>query len=432
MAGTLLLAALPCACAQAVPSFDAIRYTLDLTPDIPAKSVAGVESIELRSLETGLKQLRFSPNALVIDSASVNGKPVSVSSTKEFTGFDLVSPLASGQSATLRIVFHGVPASGVVFTADTVYTSYDACAWMICRENTPGDKAFFALDLHLAPGMQSLAVGRLTSTSKAAAGTVAHWRTEIPYSAYLYDFAAGKLTIASVKEGRDTLTYAGTDAPQPELLTAFAETPAMVRFLSDKAGVPLPGHAYAQLLVPGKEAQETATYSILGKDYLDPANDWAMIHELAHQWWGNLITCATWQDFWLNEGITVFMTAAWKEQRYGRPAYDAELANARKGVERLKAKGLDTTPLAYGGEYPNIGVRRAIQYGKGALFMDYLRTRLGEDVFWAGLKSYTQQHAGGTVTSIDFERSMEKSSGKDLSGEFAEWVFGPAASVTAK
>lgn len=56
----------------------------------------------------------------------------------------------------------------------------------------------------------------------------------------------------------------------------------------------------------------------------DPTDDWVIVHELAHQWWGNLISCATWQDFWLNEGITTFMTAAWKEHRFGRAAYDAE------------------------------------------------------------------------------------------------------------
>jgi aminopeptidase N len=130
-----------------------------------------------------------------------------------------------------------------------------------------------------------------------------------------------------------------------------------------------------------------------------------------------------WKDFWLNEGIATYMTAAWKQHQYGQSGYEAEMNVARTRYEEIKAKGLDK-PLAYGGEYSSFGARRVIQYSKGALFMDHLRTLLGDEAFWAGLRSYTREHAGGTVTSIDLERSMEKASGRDLSEVFAEWVFG--------
>src|SRR6202035_5746321 len=125
--------------------------------------------------------------------------------------------------------------------------------------------------------------------------------------------------------------------------------------------------------------------SIIGKDYLDPKIDWVIVHELSHQWWGNLITCATWKDFWLNEAITSFMVAAWREKRYGRAVYDADLNANRKGLAGLREKGMRDYPLAYGGVYPSVRQRRAIQYSKGALFMDHLRSVLGEDAFWAGL-----------------------------------------------
>src|SRR3546814_3863365 len=134
----------------------------------------------------------------------------------------------------------------------------------------------------------------------------------------------------------------------------------------------------------------------------DPSQDWAIVHELAHQWWGNLITCATLKDFWLNEGITTFMTAAWKEHRYGSAAYEAELDIARKRLDRARAEGFDK-PLAWEGHYPSLGVRRAVQYSKGALFMDRLRATIGDAAFWAGLRQYTPSHAAGTVTRLDLE-----------------------------
>ena len=79
-----------------------------------------------------------------------------------------------------------------------------------------------------------------------------------------------------------------------------------------------------------------------------PEEDWAIAHELAHQWWGNLVTCADWTHFWLNEGITTFMVAAWKEHRWGRPAYDRELAILQRRADEATAAGLDV-PLTYSG-----------------------------------------------------------------------------------
>lgn len=201
----------------------------------------------------------------------------------------------------------------------------------------------------------------------------------------------------------------------------------MAAFLADKAGVALPVPEYSQLLVEGDEVQEAATYSVLGvaalpRDAGDPAGDWAIVHELAHQWWGNLVTCTTLQDFWLNEGIATFMTAAWKEARYGRAAYEAELAIARSRLDHAQTRAFDR-PLAWNGRYPDLRTRRAIQYSKGALFMAQMRTTLGDAAFWSGLRHYTRAHAGGTVTSIDLQRAMEASSGRDLDSLFAEWVF---------
>jgi aminopeptidase N len=73
---------------------------------------------------------------------------------------------------------------------------------------------------------------------------------------------------------------------------------------------------------------------------------------------------------------------------------------------------------------PEHRTRRAVQYSKGALFMDHLRTMIGEEAFWAGLKAFTRRHAGGSVTSIDLQRAMEQAAGRDLSAVFKEWVFG--------
>lgn len=143
---------------------------------------------------------------------------------------------------------------------------------------------------------------------------------------------------------------------------------------------------------------------------------------MAHQWWGNLLTCKTWSHFWLNEGVTVFMTAAYKQQRWGQAAYDREMELAKKHYQKAIDAKMDM-PLSFAGEYPGIGVRRAIQYSKAALFLDALRTELGEKVFWQGLKDYTVGHQLSSVESRDFQLAMEKAAGTDLSVIFNKWVY---------
>src|SRR5690606_2091378 len=120
-------------------------------------------------------------------------------------------------------------------------------------------------------------------------------------------------------------------------------------------------------------------------------------HELAHQWWGNSLTGDSWANLWLGEGLTVFMVAAYKERRWGRAAYDQELALAQARWAAAKAQGFDV-PLSYAGQYPSLRLRRGIEYSKGAVFFDLLRRRLGDDAFWRGLRRYSRSNAGGVVT----------------------------------
>lgn len=429
-AAALLSAPCPAFAQETVGAgFDVLRYTLAITPDIATGTVAGREDIRLRATADGVARVTFSANELAIDQATVDGVDLRHALAGDALTFELPKPLRKGRVVTLRIAYHGLPRRGLTKADGGLYTSYFACDWMICPQTAFGDKAEVSLDLSVPAGLQTLSVGRHVSATRAGNGREVHrWRSPRAYSPYLYGFAVGHFTVVREGAGRSTLTYASAVADADELRRRFADTRDMVAFLSAKAGLPLPVSDYTQLLVTGGEAQEAATYSVLGTKAApatpgDAGADWAIVHELAHQWWGNLVTCDTLQHFWLNEGITTFMTAAWKEHRYGRAAYDAELDVARTRLERARRDGYDK-PLAWSGTYPSLGLRRAVQYSKGALFMAHLRDLLGERAFWAGLRGYTRAHAGGTVTSRGLQRAMEAASGRRLDAEFAQWVFG--------
>ena len=406
---------------------DVVRYHVHLRPYFLGRSVSGETEITVRARAGGLRELVFSGNALTIDAASVAGQPIRPELRGGSWVFPLPKPLARGRSVVLKAAYHGAPRRGVSFQPRSMHTSYFACDWMLCLQDSPGDKAAFSLSLQLPAGMTSVGPGEVAVRALPSGERLHAWREPRPYSPYLFGFAAGEFAEASSRGRRVELRFLSDAAAAAELRPLFSPTGDMLRWFEDKAGAPFPHARYTQLLVAGGAAQEAAGWSLIGRRMLDPIldapeEDWVIAHELAHQWWGNLVTCERWSEFWLNEGVTTFMVAAWKEHRWGRAAYDREMDIARRGRARAAEAGFDK-PLSWAGDYPNLGVRRAVQYSKGALFMDALRTELGEAVFWAGLKRFTRAHAGGTVTSRDLQRAFETESGRSLQPLFDSWVY---------
>jgi len=147
-----------------------------------------------------------------------------------------------------------------------------------------------------------------------------------------------------------------------------------------------------------------------------------MAHELAHQWWGVLVGIRSWSDFWLNEGMATFMADAYLEHHNGRAAYDQEIALTKQRMEKLRAQGKDR-PLHWEAWKDATDALGRVPYVKGALFLDRLRTELGEDKFWRGIALYTSRNAQHLVDSEDFERAMEEAAGRDLKTRFNEAVY---------
>lgn len=420
----------PTAAAKPSPGagMDVLDYSVRLRPYLAGRAVSGETAVTFRSTQEPLREIAFSANALSMDKATIDGRPVRAELRDGAWVFQLPRPLRPGQRAVLKANHHGAPRRGVAFGPQSVHASYWACDWMLCAQDRPGDKASFSLALELPPGMISVGPGRkLAERALPSGGRLHLWREARPYSAYLFGFSAGDFAQASNQAGRVELVYLSDAASAPELPALFSPTAAMLRWFEGKAGVAFPHGRYTQVLTAGSAAQELVSHALIGRTFLHPIlqtpqEDWVIAHELAHQWWGNLVTCESWSEFWLNEGVTTFMVAAWKEHRWGRPAYDREMALARAARKRAADAGFDK-PLSWSGDYPSLGVRRAVQYSKGALFMDALRTEMGERTFWAGLKRFTRTHAGGVVNSRDLQRAMEAEAGRSLQPLFDAWVY---------
>lgn len=407
---------------------DIIRYATRARVDVRSRSVEGKTTITYALPENAPSVLYLPRHGLEIGAVSSLGGSVNFQIEPEQVVIDLPRPAGNGGQAAIELTYRGKPTRGLVFGDALVYTDFFTCHWMPCLES-PGDRAAFRLELVVPAAYRVVAGGQHLGSTPVGAGQVEHvYLDERPHATYLFGFAAGKLEEAARREGDVALAILGS-APSATLARHFDATAAMLRFFESKAGLPLPGGRYTTVLVPGSQAQEKSSFSLIGSDELDPVlslkapgEDRVFAHELAHQWWGNLITCKDFQHFWLNEGITTFMVAAYEEHRRGSAAYARELASIDGRYRVAADQGFDPK-LAFRGEYPTLQLRRAITYSKAALFLDRLRREVGDEAFWRGLKTYTQRRAGQSVESRDFQQDFEAGTGRQLAALFDAWVY---------
>ncbi len=410
---------------------DILDFHVSLTPDLQTGVVYGVQKIMIRLPKNHPETLSFTSGVITVTEVSINGHRVDTQLVDGQLVLPLVSTKKPKELIEITAKYSSKPVRGYTADKSTLYTEYFSCDWMICQQENFGDKATVTLELNLPKKMESIGPGKLLGSKWLPNGLhQSTWRSELAYSPYLYAFAFGDFVTVKQKSGSVSLKYMSTVVDEDALLHLFAPTADMLSFFEEKAGTPFPHEEYTQLYVEGRSAQEAVSHSVIGEASLeliltDPKEDWVIAHELAHQWWGNGVTCTDISEFWLNEGITTFMVAAWKEHRWGYAAYERELQFAKKRYQRAIDAGMDV-PLAYDGKYPSLGIRRNIQYSKGAIFMDILRSELGDEAFWAGLRNYTIKNMGKTVSSPDLQSEFERESKMDLSSLFDEWVYGKA------
>jgi len=270
--------------------------------------------------------------------------------------------------------------------------------------------------------MRPVAAGQLAKEWQDAEGKhFVYEQTELVQT-YLFSFGVARIGTASEKN----FSIHASDLRLQQVV--LAKTKDVYAFLREKADVdPLDAH-YTQAFLPtlGRGfGQEAAGMALMSEEYLPDLTDrddvQLMAHELAHQWWGVLVGIRSWSDFWLNEGFAEFMADAYIEKHQGRAAYERQIAELKERMEKLREEGKDR-PLHWEEWKDAHEALGEIPYVKGALFLDRLRTELGEGRFWKGIGLYTSKNARKLVDSGDFQRPMEEASGRDLHELFDEAV----------
>jgi aminopeptidase N len=409
--------------------FDVLHYDAQVEPNIANKTVTGKVLISLISRVDDLTRIEFDCGELAIDAVREKGQARKFERSGRLLEVSLPHPAKANEKREIEIEYHGAPRRGIRFfpEREQVYTVFSTSQWLVCVD-APDDRATLRLNLIVKEGFETVANGKLSSRHSLTGNRIAfEWRQSKPVPTYTFGFAVGRFYSLSEKRGRVQLRYLATQFSAKELHRVFRDTADMIRFFESRAGVRYADSTYTQVLAPGGIDQEMSGFTVMHEGYgrkvlANERDVWLGAHELAHQWWGNMVTCRDWNHFWLNEGFATFMAAAYKEHRFGRDEYLREIEANRLSYQKVRDAGKDRSLVFPDWSNPT-AEDRTLVYDKGAYVLYLLREELGEVQFWAGLRQYTRAYFGKSVTTPDFQKAMEHARGKDLTDFFAKWVY---------
>ena len=373
---------------------------------------------------------------LHISSATSHGRPLRFRQDGESVCFQLPQPTAAGSELTLALTWQADPrAKGLHFLTDQAWAVQATAAWLPTRLDLE-QRATLKLTLNSKSGLELE-----TSRSHGAfvedrgSGSIRHtYEVTVPISPIRYGFAIGHFNRADYYAPGISLSAIGPLAS--DLWGVLGPTSSMYQILRDLTGVaPLHGR-YTQVFVHGEAAGAALGMAVISDKVLrelhdDPNADSSVARELARQWFGVLVPCADQADLWLDEGFATFMVAVIKERRWGRTAYERELADWRVHSQQLRGHNVPVS-LARPSEprmtaLVETRLRSPDVFSiRGALVLNKLRRELGERTFWDGIRRYVAEQAGKPTRTADLQSALSKVSGSDLQMFFERWVYAPA------
>jgi aminopeptidase N len=427
--------------------YDLQHSKIALRFDVDQKKVIGDVTHTLAILRDGTSKVAFDSIGLTIQSVTVNKSPAKFESTPSKLIVPLPAAAHAGEKFDVNIRYEGKPSKGLYFILpDKEYPNRPKQVWSqgesedtryyLPTYDYPNDRLTTETILTVPASWITVANGKLINVSKAANDTKTWtWRESLPSSTYLITVVAGEFDEAKQSWQGLPVTYYAPKGRGDRLLPNYERTPAMIDVFSKKLGVDYPWEKYAQAMVDdfvagGMEnsSATTNTSSSLRNPKLIPEfpgdEDPLISHELAHQWFGDLVTCNDWGNIWLNESFATFFEMVWTESHYPKDQADYERWTAVQ--EWLGQPNLFGKPIVRH-DFDDSSEFDGNAYGKGSLVLYMLRHQIGEDAFYRGLRHYLEVHRGKNVVTADLIKSIEEANHIDVQQFFDEWIYGAGA-----
>ena len=431
------------------PKIDVLNYSFQIELSDASDEIRCQVTVDLRFKEGGLRQMRLD----LINATEALGRKgmtvtrvVSGGEELRFTHRDdqllvyFEEGSDPGQHRQVTISYHGIPASGLQIGAnkygDRTFFSDNwpnrARHWLATVDH-PYDKATCEFIVTAPARYQVVSNGLKKEETNLANGMKrTHWKQSVPIASWLYVLGVAEFAVQYVDEfdGKSIQTWVFKQDRDAGFYDFAVPTKEVLEFYSDYIGP----YSYEKLaniqsnsVSGGMEAASAIFYSsdaVTGDRSLRWRN--VVIHEIAHQWFGNAVTEYDWDDVWLSEGFATYFTLLFIEHAYGRDAFVEGLRASQKSVDAFHEKNPGYTII-----HKNLAdmaqVTTSQTYQKGSWVLHMLRGVVGTEVFWEGIRAYYREFKDANATTEDFKRVMEEVSGKDLDTFFRQWLHEPGA-----
>lgn len=418
-------------------TIDITYYKLDLSVTYSPRQISGIVTVGGKSIADGLNQFFLDlQNTLQLDSVLYKGEKIEALHAYDKINITLTDTLQADEHFSIDIFYHGVPGSSGFGSFEfsshngqpviwTLSEPYGASDWFPVKD-TPADKADSS-DVWVTVDSALVAVsnGKLIAIIDNGDGTKTYkWKNRYTIAHYLISLAISNYELYLNKylynEGKDTMEvthYVFPDKLTPSTKTQMDRTVEMLDVFSEKFGLyPFIKEKYGHAMFKwggGMEHQTATSIVNFNRDLVS--------HELAHQWFGNMITCKDWHHIWLNEGFATYLEAVYLEAVSGFSAYknkiSGEMNLAKNATGSIWVQNINSVWQIFNGSRT---------YAKGAVVLHMLRGILGSETFYQIMYEYANdpELMYGVATTEDFQAVAERVSGMNLNYFFQEWIYG--------
>ena len=433
---------------------DAAHYARDLTVDVrhikltiridpKAKRIAGTATHYLSAINDGVRHIDFDAAEMTISKVTVGGKPAKFDYSDPVLRVEMGRALKPAIETEVAITYAAHPRRGLYFVApDKVSPKKPLQAWTQGQDEDsrhwypcidfPNHQQTSEVIVTVPAKMISIGNGELKSVRENARNNTRtyHWYQATPHVTYLLSQIVGEFAEIEHTWQKVPVQYYGPKGRDADLQRTLDRTPKMLAFFSDVTGVKYPYARYAQSFVAdfifgGMENVSATTLtdtSLLDKRAsLDADADGLLAHELAHQWFGDLLTCRDWSHGWLNEGFATYFEALFTEHNKGLDEFRYELhQNAQIYMSEDAARY--RRPIVSNVYHEPIDLFDRHLYEKGSLVLHMIRTVLGDDLWWKAIRFYVNKHKSTNVTTPDLQRAIEVATGRNVDWLFDQYV----------
>jgi len=426
---------------------DIKHYSFALTLSDSNDEIIGSTNITIHFKQAGVQNFRLDlinqsverkGKGMLVDGVYLDKNSVSYTHQKDALIINLPSPSTLNQTLVFTIKYHGIPSDGLRIGAtkfgDRSFFNENwpnrGRHWLPLIDH-PYDKATSEFIVKAPAHYKVISNGLLLEESDLGDNVkLTHWKQSVPVSSWLFVLGVADFAVKYVDEfkGKSIQTWVYSKDREAGFYDFDEPTKKVLEFYSAYVG-PYAYEKLANIQTPSVNGgMETSSAIFYGEDLVNGKRDERIrnivIHEIAHQWFGNAVTETTWDDAWLSEGFATFFTLLFIENEYGKEEYKKGISKAKKTVFDLSIKIPDFSIIS-NRTAENEPVTNGLTYQKGAWVLHMLRDLLGEKSFQKGIRTYYAKYFNSNTTTDEFRLEMEKASGKDLKLFFKQWLYQP-------